>query len=120
MMHIRLRKGWAGALAALLMFAQAVYASEACVHLEASAARAVAMVDMPDCADMKSAASCLAQCAADSQSSGHPVAAIPDASAQPVLLAAAIPADTAIAPAYSAPSPAYGPAPPIRFCSFLL
>jgi hypothetical protein len=120
MMRSRTRQGWAGVVAMLLVAAQAVYAAETCVHAQASAARAVAMSDMPDCEEMKSAASCLAQCSADSQSSGHPLVVVPAAPLQPVLTVPALPAVAAALPARRTPLPDCGPAPPIRFCTFLL
>jgi hypothetical protein len=120
MMKAKTRRGWAGLVAMLLVAAQAVYATEACVHAQASAAHAVARADMPDCEQMKSAASCLAQCNADSQSSGHPPAAVPDAPLEAVLTLPALPALAAALPARRAPLPDCGPSPPIRFCTFLL
>ncbi len=111
----------AGVTAAALVFAQAVYAAEACVHAQASAAKAVAMSAMSDCEQqVKSPASCVAQCSADSQNSASPVVAIPAPPSVAVLTLPVLQSVAIAGPVRSAPLPASGPAPPIRFCTFLL
>lgn len=103
----------------VLVFAQAVYAAEACVSAQASAASAVGTQDMPGCAD-QSAAGCLAQCSTGDQRVAQPVVAVPAASPVPVLIAPLGMAEQLMASNYNAPSPGCDPSPPIRFCSFLL
>ena len=124
MLVARVRKAVSVTLVALMLFAQAVYALDACVTADVSAARAVAMAasmaDMPGCEEMRTTSSCLAQSLFDSQSSGSPVAAILAIPSEAVLTIAFSPVLSSITSGdCEAPAHSPGPAPPIRFCRFL-
>jgi hypothetical protein len=121
MFSLRKMKGMAGVAAAVLILAQAVYAADACVSSAAATTRgAAAMKDMPDCTQMKSEASCLAQCSAGDQRAATPVVTLPDAPASHALVAPLSQAEQLVRVACGTSSRACDPPPPIRFCTFLL
>jgi hypothetical protein len=104
-----------------MMYAQAVYAVDACVNPAATPARAVAEIAMPGCETMKVEPSCLAQCTFDNQSSAQPVPAAPPTPVEAVLVLPTSPENPALAQAdVGLPVHSSGPAPPLKFCRFLL
>ncbi|HZP92855.1 MAG TPA: hypothetical protein VFB20_08245 [Burkholderiales bacterium] len=115
-----IRSATAGLLAAAMLFAQSVYAIEACVHVQSSPAAAVASEPMPGCNDGKTTSSCLAQCTAADQNLSSVQLAVPPAPAAVALLVA-LPASVRPASASAlAPDCASDPPAPILFCSLLL
>lgn len=125
MFSLRKLRRLAGVFVGVLVFAQAVYAAEACVVSQISAADAVSMQhadmqDMVDCAGMTSAAGCLAQCSAGDQSATYSVIAIPDAPLAHIRVAAIAAFVQLPRAVLDAPAPGSSPSRPIRFCSFLL
>lgn len=122
MVRAKARKAIAAMSAFLMMYAQAVYAVDACVEAGATAARAVAEeTGMTDCETMKIESSCLAQCTFDNQSSAKPVLEVPPTPAEVVLTLSAGPDNAARGLAdLGSPMHCCGPAPPLQFCRFLL
>jgi len=121
MLVAKRRKAISITLLALMLFAQTVYAVDACVDAAANAARAVAAADMPDCETMKIKPSCLSQCNFDSQSSAHPLLSVPPIFLATTLILPEVSESGAPVHAdFALPAHWGGPAPPIQFCRFLL
>ena len=121
MLVTRTRRALSIALAGAMMFAQVVYAVDACVDASASAARAVAAADIPGCEKMKSKPSCLFQCNFDKQSSAYSVFTVPPMPTEwvPMLdwsseTSVVVLSDSGLLPRCSWPPPS------IQFCRFLL
>lgn len=107
-------------VAAMMCFGQTVFAMDSCLKPQAAAAMAVAEAAMPDCDEMQTAASCVAQCTAGDQHAGHTVVAILDiAEMTPLTLSRPNKELSASGRCHDVPQPTAGPPPSILFCSFL-
>ncbi|UCH47517.1 MAG: hypothetical protein JSU95_15830 [Betaproteobacteria bacterium] len=121
MLAVKTRKVTTMALVALMAFAQAVYAWDACVDPAASAAAAVAGSTMQDCESMNNESSCLAQCTLGSQSSAYADFVVPAMPAEAVLTLPHVHARLSIADAGFGDPPSWSvPEPSLEFCRFLL